>query len=72
MADAWMVAMAEVEDAVADQQVPTEEVATEPANSPRSMPVELPVQERPVFRQQPPPPPRAEPPHRTTQQWLHQ
>ena len=58
----------------------TEEVATEPANSPRSLeltvPAELPVQQgRPVFPQQPPPPPpppRAERPHRTTQQWWRQ
>ena len=76
MSDAWMEALAEVEDRpVEDRPGPTEEVPTEPATSPRvleqTVAAELPVQERPVFRQ-PPPPPRADRPHRTTQQWLRQ
>ena len=76
MAD-WIQQMAEVEDHVAgEQQVQQDEVATEPANSPRStelvVPPEQPVQQRPVFGRQPAPPPRAERPRRTTQQWLRQ
>ena len=75
MADsAWMQQMAEAEEAAEQQQVQQDEVATEPALSPRStehvVPPEQPVQERPVFGLQPAPPPRADRPHRTTQQWL--
>ena len=75
MADtAWMQQMAEAEEAAEQQKVQHDEVGTEPALSPRSpelsVPVEPPVQERPVVGlRQPPPPPRSERPqhqHRTT------
>ena len=68
MADsAWIQQTAEAEEAAEQQQAQRDKVATEPALSPRSpehpVPVEQPVQERPVVGlRQPPPPPRSERP----------
>ena len=81
MAEAWMGAMADIEDAMHDAQVHVEcitqdDVTTEPALSPRSLepppdPFEQPVEDRPVVGvRQPPPPTRSERPRHRATQWL--